>query len=231
MSTAAPHQARWWWIRHAPVPDGGCIYGQRDLDCDCSDVEIFRILARELPQDAVWLTSNLARTKQTAAAILAAASERFAGVSAIAVADFAEQHLGQWQGLKRTTFYAARGVGTRTLWFAPAEERPPEGESFADLVARVCPAIARRTEENLGRDIVCVSHGGTIRAALAMALGITAQAALGFTIENCSITRIDRLSPPGVPGLWRVGCVNHRPWSRTPAGSALAQNVIALDKA
>ena len=58
-------QTRWWWIRHAPVPDGGFIYGQRDLGCDCGDVEIFGILARELPRDAIWLTSNLLRTKQT----------------------------------------------------------------------------------------------------------------------------------------------------------------------
>ena len=33
--------------------------GQRDLACDCSDAEIFGILARELPRQAVWLTSNL----------------------------------------------------------------------------------------------------------------------------------------------------------------------------
>ena len=73
---------RWWWIRHAPVPDGGRIYGQSDLDCDCGDVEIFRILARELPRGAVWVTSNLARTRQTAAAILAAAqADRFAAAS------------------------------------------------------------------------------------------------------------------------------------------------------
>jgi len=26
---------RWWWIRHAPVRDGGRIYGQSDLPCDC----------------------------------------------------------------------------------------------------------------------------------------------------------------------------------------------------
>ena len=64
---------RWWWVRHAPVPDGGFIYGQRDLDCDCGDAEVFAMLARELPADAVWLTSNLVRTRQTAAAILAAA--------------------------------------------------------------------------------------------------------------------------------------------------------------
>ncbi len=46
---------RWWWIRHAPVPDGGKIYGQSDLDCDCTDAEIFSVLARELPKDAVWV--------------------------------------------------------------------------------------------------------------------------------------------------------------------------------
>ena len=60
---------RWWWIRHAPVPDGGRIYGQGDLDCDCSDTLIFDVLARELPGDAVWVTSNLVRTKQTAAPV------------------------------------------------------------------------------------------------------------------------------------------------------------------
>ena len=30
---------RWWWVRHAPVrEDGGCIYGQKDLGCDTSDL-------------------------------------------------------------------------------------------------------------------------------------------------------------------------------------------------
>src|SRR5262249_51970884 len=63
---------QWWWVRHAPVPDGGRIYGQRDLDCDCSDGGIFTALAKELPQEAVWVTSNLKRATQTAAAIHAA---------------------------------------------------------------------------------------------------------------------------------------------------------------
>jgi alpha-ribazole phosphatase len=211
MSAPAPRVTRWWWIRHAPVPDAGRIYGQRDLDCDCTDAEVFRILANELPGAAVWLTSNLARTKQTAAAIVTAAQERFAGVAQIPIAALAEQHLGDWQGQERSTFYAARGVGTRTLWFARAEERAPGGESFADLLARVTPCVRRLTNEHSGRDIVCVSHGGTIRAALALALGITPQAALSFTIENCSLTRIDYLGEFGGNDLWRVGCVNQRP--------------------
>ena len=224
------NQTRWWWIRHAPVPDGGRIYGQSDLDCDCTDSEIFAALARDLPRDAVWLTSNLARTRQTAAAILTAGAERHGAIAPVAVPDLAEQHLGDWQGLERKPFYAERKVGTHTLWFAPAQERPPGGESFVDLIERVHPVIVRLTAEHRGRDIVAVTHGGTIRAALALALGLDPQAALSFLIENCSLTRIDYLSPHDAPGLWRVAAVNHRPWSK---GTTLdpVGNPVAVDKA
>lgn len=223
---------RWWWIRHAPVPDGGRIYGQGDVDCDCGDIEIFRILARELPRGAVWVTSNLVRTKQTAGAILAADEKGwFAGVTPEAVREFAEQHLGEWQGQERKAFYAARKVGTHTLWFAPANERPQGGESFEDLMQRVVPAIERLNAEHRGKDIIAVTHGGTIRAALGFALGLTAQASLAFSVENCSVTRIDHLTADGGPGLWRVVAVNHRPWSRTPAADQLEQTPIGIDKA
>jgi broad specificity phosphatase PhoE len=222
---------RWWWIRHAPVPDGGRIYGQADLDCDCSDVEIFRILARELPVPAVWVTSNLVRTKQTAAAILAADSARFAGIEPLVVPHFAEQHLGEWQGQERKAFYAARKVGTHTLWFAPADERPPGGESFVDLVGRVAPAVHALNAAHRGKDIVAVTHGGTIRAAIGLALGLDPQGSLAFSLENCSLTRIDHLTAGGGAGLWRVLAVNHRPWSRTPAAAHLGHNPVAIDRA
>ena len=61
---------RWWWIRHAPVTDdGGCFYGQMDLEADTGDTAAHRALAKVLPPDAVWLSSHLRRTRQTAAAI------------------------------------------------------------------------------------------------------------------------------------------------------------------
>ena len=223
-------QTRWWWIRHAPVPDGGRIYGQSDLDCDCTDAEIFAVLARELPREALWVTSNLARTRQTAAAILAAANGRHDGVQPLAIPDLAEQHLGEWQGMERKPFYAERKVGTHTLWFAPAHERAPGGESFVDLVERVRPVIERLTVQHRGGDIVAVTHGGTIKVALAVALGLDPQAALSFLIENCSLTRLDYLSPQGAPGLWRVGAVNHRPWAKAAALDPVG-NPIAVDKA
>jgi alpha-ribazole phosphatase len=49
---------------------------------------------------------------------------------------------------------------------------------------------------------------------LALALGLEPQSALGFIVENCSLTRLDFLSPPGSRGLWRVAGVNLRPWGR-----------------
>ncbi len=156
---------------------------------------------------------------------------RFAGVEPLVVPHFAEQHLGEWQGQERKAFYAARKVGTHTLWFAPADERPPDGESFVDLVQRVVPAIERLNSEHAGRDIVAVTHGGTIRAAVAHALGLPPQAALGFSTDNCSLTRLDHLTANGGAGLWRVVAVNHRPWSRTPAAEHMGHNPVGIDKA
>lgn len=226
----AARLTRWWWIRHAPVPDGGFIYGQRDLDCDCGDAEVFATLARELPADAVWLTSNLVRTRQTAAAILAAAADgRHGAIEPLAVPDLAEQHLGEWQGLERRAFYEQRNIGTRTLWFAAADERPLGGESFADLTTRVFPTIERLNGEHGGRDIVAVTHGGTIRAALALALAIPLQTALAFTVENCSLTRLDHLATDDGPGLWRVVAVNHRPWSR-PGDTLVGPGPARIDR-
>ena len=64
---------RWWWSRHAPVPSGrNIVYGQMDLDADCSDSAAFDGLARALPKGAVLVTSDLKRTIQTADAIRAA---------------------------------------------------------------------------------------------------------------------------------------------------------------
>jgi alpha-ribazole phosphatase len=204
-------ETRWWWVRHAPVPDGGRIYGQSDLDCDCSDGTVFAALVHELPHDAVWVTSNLKRTHQTAAAIMAAAEGRHRG-EPIAIAEFAEQHLGEWQGLARQEFHAARGPAAHAFWLAPAHERAPGGESFEDLAARVTPAVDRLTEKHRGRDIIAVTHGGTIKAALSLALGIPVENALAFAIDNCSITRLDHLGGGTVQTRWRVITVNQRPW-------------------
>jgi len=215
-------ETRWWWIRHAPVPDSVRIYGQSDVDCDTSSAEVFAALARELPRDAVWLTSNLARTRQTAAAILSAMDH---AAEPAAIPEFAEQHLGEWQGQVRAEFFAKRDRSQSPFWFGPADERPPGGETYAEVCARVVPAIERLSVQHAGRNIVAVAHGGSIRAALGHALGLDADAVLAFVVDNCSLTRMERIGARST-SFWRVSAVNHRPWvgsaGKVVEGRALA---------
>ena len=210
-------RTRWWWIRHAPVRvDEGRIYGQRDLPCDCSDTPVFAALAALLPRKAVWITSQLARTRQTAQAILAAGDFE-APREILQDKDLAEQHLGDWQGLDRRTFLMNRKQEPDSFWYAAADERAPNGESFIDLIARVDAAIARANSAHQGGDIIAVVHGGTIRAALVIALGLMPRGGFAFTIDNCSLTRLDHYQGKQGAG-WRVPMINQH-----PAPSAAAQ--------
>ena len=63
--------------------------------------------------------------------------------------------------------------------------------------------MERIAAERAGEDVVVVSHGGAIRAALAHAIGVTANNALHFSVQNLSLTRLERLATG-----WRVVCVN-----------------------
>jgi alpha-ribazole phosphatase len=220
-------RTRFWWVRHAPVrDDGGRIYGQLDLSCDCSDGHVFVALARVLPCDAVWVASNLRRTHETARAIWAADRNKFAGVGFEEIAELAEQNLGEWQGLDRAEFFARRTPTPGSFWFAPAEERAPGGESFADLVVRVRATISELIEAHRRRDIVVVGHGGAIRAAIAIALDLTPQAGLAFATDNCAITELDFYAGNDGQG-WRVVTINHQPWvglaGVQPAGPEIAR--------
>ncbi len=216
---------RWWWVRHAPVVgQDGRIYGNRDVACDCSDETVFRGLARLLPQEAAWVVTPLSRTVKTAEAIH---RQRTPPQPPFAVeADLAEQDFGHWQSMTYAELDAQRSADWRRFWLGPAEEVPPGGESFASVCRRVGTAVSRLTQRFAGGDVVCVSHGGPIRAALGHALGLTPDRALSFAIDNCAVTRLDHFAEDGRAGLeegqregkmgettgpggsWRVAAVN-----------------------
>lgn len=210
---------RWWWVRHAPVrSDGGNIYGQKDLACDTSDREVFEAVAKILPRDAVWVASNLMRTHQTADAIWAAGFPKPATMAKEAA--LAEQHLGEWQGMNRAAFLASRPAGSH--WFAAIDEAAPGGESFMDLYTRACGAIARIGAEHAGRDVIAVAHGGTIKAAIGLALGGLPEKGLAFDIDNCSVTRLDHFASEGHAN-WRLPMVNQQPWIADARHAAMHQ--------
>src|SRR5277367_5347030 len=212
---------RWWWVRHAPVrEDGGCIYGQKDIGCDTSDSLVFEAVGKILPRNAVWFSSNLKRTHQTADAIWAAGFPKPPTMSQEKA--FAEQHLGEWQGMNRAAFLASRPVGSH--WFAAIDEPAPGGESFMDLYNRVRGAIERIGSEQAGRDIIAVAHGGTIKAAVGLALGGQPDKGLAFDIDNCSVTRLDHFAS-GDHSNWRLPMVNQQPRIADAAHNAMHQPV------
>lgn len=208
---------RWWWIRHAPVDSGGRIYGSEDPPCDCSDSALFESVAQRLPREAVWVTTHLQRTHQTAEAFMARLDPR-PGPPLIEPR-FGEQSFGEWHGLTHDELRAQRHPEWHRFWHAPAIERPPGGESFVELMERVRGGMAELTGRHPGRDLVSVAHGGTIRAALAVALALDPEAALRFAVDNCSLTRMDWIPgasgshAPEEPGAWRVSLVNFPPRS------------------
>jgi broad specificity phosphatase PhoE len=210
---------RWWWVRHAPVrEDNGCIYGQEDLGCDTSDRVVFTAVGKILPRDAVWYASHLKRTHQTADAIWAAGFPRPATMQQEAA--LAEQHLGEWQGMNRAAFLARLPAGSH--WFADIDEPAPGGESFMDLYNRVRGAIDRITIEQAGKDVIAVAHGGTIKAAVGLALGGQPEKGLAFDIDNCSVTRLDHIAAAG-GNVWRLPMVNQQPWIADASHNAMHQ--------
>jgi len=58
---------------------------------------------------------------------------------------------------------------------------------------------------------------GVFLATVGASLGLDPDASLAFVIDNCSISRVDRIERNGI---WRVATVNHRPWLGTAVWEA-----------
>ena len=187
---------RWWWLRHAPIAGSdGRIRGHDDVPCRALGAAEQAALADSLPTGAVWIASHLSRTRDTAEAI--------SGRQPRIEEDLAEQDFGRWQGMTWDEVRDRDGDAWRTFWEDPAATPAPGGESFAETAHRVTGTVHRLTLEHAGRDIIAVAHAGTIRAAIAQALGQGHGAALLIAIDPLSLTRIDHGG-----GGWRVISVN-----------------------
>ncbi len=201
---------RWWWVRHLRVVDAhlGRLCGQTDVNADKNaDTVLIENLASKLPLGAVWITSNLRRTRQTAEALWQAGAPR---TELRVEADFAEQAFGVWSNRTWAEIEALDARGARAFWDAPVHGRAPGAgaESFSDVQARVTKRIQSLNRNHGGRDIVCIGHAGPVRAAVALALDLTPERALSLDIKNTSLTRVDYITLKTGKGSWRVGGIN-----------------------
>lgn len=195
-----------WLIRHATVEPASLalLYGQMDVpicpDRFIRDAGRYAALATVLPKPASWVVTPLSRTRKTADAIMGAG---YGPVIPETEPALIEQNFGAWQGMKMREF--TERAPRHPFWPVGGDEQPPDGESFHDMRARVGAGLDRLDKDHDGEDIVVISHGGAIRAAVAHALDLTANQALSLAIENLSITRIERHGR-----VWRVVTVNEQ---------------------
>ncbi|HEX7389698.1 MAG TPA: histidine phosphatase family protein [Acidiphilium sp.] len=184
---------RFWLIRHALVdPESlSILYGTLDVPLCATtrtaDAPRYAALATRLPHDAVWLVTPLSRTRLTADSIMEAGYGR---ISADVEPALIEQDFGAWQGLPMRDF--VNRPNQHPFWPVGGDEAPPDGETFAAMRDRVGEALERLAQVHAGRNIIAISHGGAIRAAIAHALGLSAHQALSLAVDNLSITRIER---------------------------------------
>ena len=179
-----------WLIRHAPVAGVTGTIHAADASADLDDRAQLAALRHRLPGNAASYASPSRRTVETAHALR---------LEPELVHDFREQDFGDWTGHRHDELAGTGGEDYAQFWRDPARGRPPNGESFADQVARVRRGMSRIEAGSA----TLVVHSGTIRAALCIALDLAPEAALRFVIDPLSLTRIDRLADG-----WRVVCVN-----------------------
>jgi alpha-ribazole phosphatase len=197
---------RFWLIRHALVdPEARKIlYGDQDVPV-CAETmtaqeAAYAALGQRLPQPARWFVTPLSRTRLTAEAIFAGGyPAQTLGVEAGMI----EQSFGHLQGTENAVLHTRLTLPKHDFWPTSPLERPHEGESFEDVIGRVGHTIERLAQAHADEDLVIVCHGGTIRAAMAHALGIKGESALRLTVGNISLTRIERRGD-----AWRVVSAN-----------------------
>jgi len=161
-----------------------------EAPADVGDRRSFELVRAQLPNDAQAYASSARRAVDTARALR---------LDPVLMAELAEQDFGDWIGRTHDQLAASGGESYARFWRDPARSRPPGGESFEDQIARVRRGLARIEAEVA----ILITHSGTIRAALAIALELAPEAALRFVVDPLSVTRIERLS-----NGWRVVSVN-----------------------
>lgn len=148
-------------IRHGHTDwnRAGRIQGRTDIPLD--DEARAGLAAYRLPagwQDADLYASPLLRARETA--------EIVSGRQPRTVDPLIEMDWGQWEGLKGVDLKAQPDSGFRDIERWGWDYRPPEGESPADVWARLSPWLF-----SLTRDSIAVCHIGTMRMVLAKAHG------------------------------------------------------------
>ncbi len=122
--------------------------------------------------DAVY-SSDLSRARETAQIAAAPTS-----LPLTELVELREKHFGSWEGLTSDVVLARFPEASSGPW--------GDGETTDEMSARVVAALRSIAADHNGGNVLVVTHGGPVRAAL-RASGMEPSG----SIENCHVTRIE----------------------------------------
>ncbi len=186
-------------IRHGPT-HAKTMVGWSDLPADLSDRAAIERLRNHIPSDAILVSSDLSRAIDTAYAIQGA-RHRLPHHPALREINF-----GSWELRRFAEIEAEDPELAFAYWDTPGDVRPPQGESWNEVRARVDAAIDTLMSDHQGASLVIVAHFGVILTQVQRALNLDAQQAFSHRIDNLSVTEVVYEA-----GRWSVGKINHRP--------------------
>ncbi len=166
------------FIRHAPIVDAARLCGRTDVSARIESDQI-GALRHALPQKIGLICSPAKRCVQTAKALFPNMPELHTDPL------LWEQNFGDHDGLPYSEI--------PDIGILPREQlvnhRPPNGESFSDVCARVWPFLDGVSMDETQENHVIIAHAGVVRAALAWHLGQPCLG-IGFEIAPLSVTRL-----------------------------------------
>jgi len=176
-------------IRHAPVKQVKDCFPKYNPNAIIKNNQL-RMLAALIPNNCIWYVSPLKRAIQTAEAL-----SKFVSYSKmIYEIKLIEQNFGDWSGKKISEVWEVlKKIKTKhNFSFISPEVSPPNGESFKEQCKRV-EIWLEKLNVSEGKNIVIISHAGTIRSILSYALKIKPDYAIGIEILHQSLNVLEMI--------------------------------------
>ncbi|MBS4007287.1 MAG: histidine phosphatase family protein [Clostridium sp.] len=186
------------WIRHGETAWNRefRLQGKSDVELSAKGRRQAECLANSFSEKPDRIFTSSLKRAQTFSLPLAA---RFALLPTV-LPELREMSFGCWEGMR----YADMDREMQLLfekWCAdPVKNCPPGGETGRSLVKRVRKAVEIIMAEAAATEtVILVTHGGVIRVAVAMLMGMAPACAARIQIDAASVTVLEYLS-----GNWRL---------------------------
>ena len=177
-------------------------------------------LIANLPKHAAWHISPLQRAQQTANLI----KEHLTPVSQITEPALAEQNFGEWHGQPIEKIWQQIKKEPKHNWsFIMHDICPPNGETFDNQIMRVKFWCELQEQKQLTTAQIVFAHAGTIRAAVAHMLGLSAARAQSIDVPHFSYLHVSLMSANKTKknhgGAWQIHQFSQAGATITPSQS------------